>query len=68
MLELLCSYGAARSVELLACDNDLRTAATVFAANPALANDPDALVNAAGQGHESFVRLTLRYQPVCRDA
>jgi ankyrin repeat protein len=35
----------------------------VFAANPALANDPEALANAAGQGHESFVRLMLRYQP-----
>jgi ankyrin repeat protein len=63
MLELLCSYGAARPVHLLAHDNDLQTAAAVFAANPALANDPDALAGAANGGFESFVRLMLRYQP-----
>jgi ankyrin repeat protein len=63
MIDLLCSYGAARGVHLLAYDGDLRTAAAVFAANPALANDPDALANAASEGHEAFVRLMLRYQP-----
>jgi ankyrin repeat protein len=63
MLELLCSYGAARAVHLLAHANDLQTAAAVFAAAPALANDPDALAGAAAGGHESFVRLMLRYQP-----
>jgi ankyrin repeat protein len=63
MLELLCWYGAARGVHLLAYYNDLQTAAAVFAANPALAEDPDALANAAGQGHEPFVRLMLRYRP-----
>lgn len=39
------------------------SAAAVFAANPALADDAVALVNAAGEGHEAFVRLMLRYQP-----
>jgi ankyrin repeat protein len=63
MIELLCSYGSSRSVELLAYYGDIATAAAVFAANPALANDPVALENAAGQGHESFVRLMLRVQP-----
>jgi ankyrin repeat protein len=63
MLELLCSYGASRAVHLLACFNDLQTAAAVFAANPALADDPDALANAAAAGHELFVRLMLRYVP-----
>jgi ankyrin repeat protein len=63
MVELLCSHGAARNVHLLAHYGDVRTAAAAFAANPALANDPDALNNAAGQGHEAFVRLMLRYQP-----
>ncbi|MGD9633174.1 MAG: ankyrin repeat domain-containing protein [Pirellulales bacterium] len=62
MIELLCSYGAARAVHLLAYDGDVRTAAAVFAANPALADDPEALANAASQGHESFMRLMLRYQ------
>lgn len=61
MIELLCSYGAARGVHLLAYEGDLQTAAAVFAANPALANDPEALANAAGEGHETFVRLMLRY-------
>ncbi|MEO6724070.1 MAG: ankyrin repeat domain-containing protein, partial [Blastocatellia bacterium] len=32
-------------------------------ANSALANDPEALSNAAGEGQEAFVRLLLRYQP-----
>jgi ankyrin repeat protein len=63
MIDLLCSHGAARAVHLLAYYNDLRTAAAVFAANPALADDPEALANAAGEGHEGFVRLMLRYQP-----
>jgi len=63
MIDLLCSYGAARAVHLLAYSGDVRTAAAVFAANPALADDPDALANAAGEGHEAFVRLMLRYQP-----
>lgn len=61
MVDLLCSYGAARQVHLLAYSNDLQTAAAVFAANPALADDADALGNAAH--HESFLRLMLRYQP-----
>jgi len=63
MIDLLCTHGAARAVHLMAYYNDLQTAAAVFAANPALANDPDALVNAAGEGHEAFVRLMLRYHP-----
>ena len=63
MIDLLCSYGAARAVHLLAYYGDVQTAAAVFAANPALADDPEALANAAGEGHEAFVRLMLRYQP-----
>ena len=63
MIDLLCSHGAARKLELLAYDGDVQTAAAVFAANPALADDPPALANAAGEGKEAFVRLMLRYQP-----
>lgn len=63
MVELLCSHGASRAVHLLAYSGDVLTAAAVFAANPALANDPDALANAASKGKEAFVRLMLRYQP-----
>jgi RNA polymerase sigma factor (sigma-70 family) len=63
MVELLCSYGAARSVALLAHDGDVQTAAAVFEANPALADDPHALANAAANGRAAFVRLMLRYHP-----
>ena len=63
MIDLLCSYGAARETHLLAYHGDVQTAAAVFAANPALADDPVALTNAAGEGQEAFVRLLLRYQP-----
>ena len=63
MIELLCSYGAAREAHLLAYYGDVQTAAAVFAANPALADDPEALENAAEEGQESFVRLMLRYKP-----
>jgi ankyrin repeat protein len=63
MIDLLCSYGAAREVHLLAYYGDVQTAAAVFAVNPALADDPEALSNAAGEGQEGFVRLMLRYQP-----
>ena len=63
MIDLLCSYGAARSAELLAYYGDVQTASAVFAANPALADDTDALSNAATNGHEGFVRLLLRHQP-----
>jgi ankyrin repeat protein len=63
MIDLLCSYGAARSVGLLAHYGDVKAAAAVFAVNPALADDPGALSSAADNGHEGFVRLMLRYQP-----
>jgi ankyrin repeat protein len=63
MINLLCSYGAARAVHLLAYYGDVRTAAAMFQADPALADDPEALANAAGEGQEAFVRLLLRYQP-----
>ncbi len=63
MVELLCSYGAARSVDLLSYYGDVRTAAAMFAVNSALADDPQALGQAAENGHEGFVRLMLHYQP-----
>jgi len=63
MIDLLCSHGAARSVSLLAYTGDVKTGAAVFAANPKLAFDPDALMTAAACGHKSFVRLMLHYEP-----
>jgi ankyrin repeat protein len=52
-----------RSVGILATYGDVEEAERVFAANPALADDPDALASAASNGHEAFVRLMLRHQP-----
>jgi uncharacterized protein len=52
-----------RSVGILACYGDIETAAAMFATDPALADDPEALARAAGNGDEAFVRLLLRYQP-----
>jgi ankyrin repeat protein len=63
MIDLLCSYGAAQSLDILAYYGDVRTAAAIFAVSPALANNPVALMNAAGEGQEAFVRLLLRCQP-----
>lgn len=63
MVELLCSYGAARSVDLLSHYGDVETAAAIFAVTPALADDPHALRQAAENGHEAFVRLMLHHQP-----
>jgi ankyrin repeat protein len=63
MVELLCSYGATRSVDLLSHYGDVRTAAATFAVNPSLADDPQALGQAAENGHQAFVRLMLHYQP-----
>ena len=62
MAELLASHGAARSLQILAYYGDVVTAAAMLAANSALADNPNALENAAIQGHEAFVRLLLRYR------
>jgi len=50
-------------VHLLAYYGDVQTAAAVFAANAALADDPEALGNAADEGHDAFIRLMLGYRP-----
>jgi hypothetical protein len=57
------ALGVARSVNILAHYGDIDTAAEVFASNPALADDAEALAEAAINGHDAFVRLMLRYQP-----
>ena len=63
MVDLLRSYGASRNMELQAYYDDLDAAVAAFAANPGLADDPNALCTAAGNGNEAFVRLILQYQP-----
>jgi hypothetical protein len=59
----LVARGVPRSVGILACFGDVAEAEKVFAANPALADNAEALASAAGSGHEAFVRLMLRYEP-----
>ncbi len=63
MIDLLTSHGAVRPVHISAYYGDVERAEAAFAANPALANDPEALANAASEGQDAFVRLMLRYQP-----
>lgn len=55
--------GLRRSVRILAAYGDVEAAAPLFAADPSAANDEEALKNAAGHGHEAFVRLLIQHQP-----
>jgi ankyrin repeat protein len=61
--ETIVATGLRRAPGVLAFFGDTDAAEPVFAANPALADDPEALSNAASRGHAAFVRLLLRYQP-----
>ncbi len=55
--------GVRRSVKMLAAQGDVMEATARFEAEPALADDPEALGNAASHGHADFVRLMLRFAP-----
>jgi RNA polymerase sigma factor (sigma-70 family) len=55
--------GVGRPLKILAFYGDLAEAERVLAADPSLADEPEALRNAATSGHEAIVRLLLRYQP-----
>ena len=61
--ERIAKTGLKRSMRILAFYNDLETARPLLEANPALAGDSTALTNAAGRGHEKFVRLLLHHSP-----
>lgn len=63
MVELLASYGAAREMHLLAYSGDVATGAAMLKANAKLADDPEALSNAAREGNDAFVRLLLHHRP-----
>jgi ankyrin repeat protein len=63
MIDLLCSYGASSPLHILAYYGDTKTAAAIFATNPKLADNTEAIENAASEGQEGFVRLMLKYQP-----
>ena len=59
----ITATGIRRSVRILALYGDVDAATPFLAANPELADDREALENAAGGGHEAFVRLLLRHRP-----
>src|SRR5262245_19558047 len=61
--EQIVATGLRRAPCVLASFGDTSTAEPLFAADPALADDHDALAQAAGHGHEPFVRLLLRHHP-----
>ena len=50
-------------MRILAYYNDLAAATQLLDADPSLADDAEALTNAAERGHETFVRLLLRHSP-----
>jgi ankyrin repeat protein len=61
--ERIVATGVGRAMNVLASYGDIAAAESLLSGNPALANDPDALAAAAGNGQEPFVQLLLRYQP-----
>ncbi len=63
LIDLLTSYGATRPTQIMSYYGDAAAAAVAFAADPSLADNPEALSNAASEGNEAIVRLLLQYQP-----
>jgi RNA polymerase sigma factor (sigma-70 family) len=59
----IAASGIKRPLKILAQYGDLDAATAMLAASPELADDPDALRAAAGQGNAPFVQLLLGYQP-----
>jgi ankyrin repeat protein len=59
----VAATGIARSLVVLVSYGDVETATAVLAADPSLADDPDALAAAARAGHEPLVRAILQYRP-----
>jgi RNA polymerase sigma factor (sigma-70 family) len=59
----IVATGVRRPLHIRAFYGDLDGVRELLEENPTLADNPDALSGAAGQGHEAIVRLLLRYQP-----
>jgi ankyrin repeat protein len=55
--------GIARSLVVLVSYGDFETASAILAADPSLAEDPEALAAAARVGHEPLVRAILQHRP-----
>lgn len=63
VLAHLRARGAYVDICTAAAIGDLERVRELVDQDPSLANDPEALAAAAGNGHDGFVRLMLRYQP-----
>jgi ankyrin repeat protein len=60
--ERIAATGIRRPLKILAYYGDVAEASRLLAADPSLADDPEALSAAAGEGREDFVRLLLRHR------
>jgi ankyrin repeat protein len=63
MVDLIASYGGARTVELVCYDGDVETLAAMLHANPQLHFDEHAVHCVISEGHLQAMELILRYQP-----
>ncbi|AHG88898.1 Ankyrin repeat-containing domain-containing protein [Gemmatirosa kalamazoonensis] len=61
--EQIVATGIRRSMSVLAMYDDVDAAAALIDRDPSLADDPDALREAASHAHEAFVRLLLGHRP-----
>ncbi|HKE85311.1 MAG TPA: ankyrin repeat domain-containing protein [Vicinamibacterales bacterium] len=59
----VAATGIMRSLTVNATYGDLEAATVMLSANPALADDPEALAAAAEHGHDAIVRLMLQHRP-----
>jgi ankyrin repeat protein len=61
--EQIAATGIRRSLCVLAAYGDLDGATALLESDPSLADDPEALREAAARGHEPIVRLMLHHRP-----
>jgi uncharacterized protein len=59
----VADLGIERSLRVLAAYGDVDGAARLLDADPSRADDPEALKEAAENGHEAVIRLILRHRP-----
>jgi ankyrin repeat protein len=59
----VAATGIRRSLTVLAAYGDIDAATALLDSDPSMADDPEALAEAAARGHEDIVRLMLRLRP-----
>lgn len=59
----VAASGIRRSLTVMAAYGDVDAATALLDSDPSLADDPEALAEAAARGHEAIVRLMLRHRP-----